>query len=30
LQLDDYDGAAAIAAAWADGLRPDRSLTVAA
>jgi phage terminase large subunit GpA-like protein len=30
MQLDDYDGAAAIAAAWADGLRPDPSLTVSA
>ena len=26
MRLDDYDGAAAIAAAWADGLRPDPSL----
>jgi phage terminase large subunit GpA-like protein len=30
MRLDDYDGAAAIAAAWADGLRPDPSLTVSA
>jgi phage terminase large subunit GpA-like protein len=30
MQLDDYAGAAAIAAAWADGLRPDPSLTVSA
>jgi phage terminase large subunit GpA-like protein len=30
MRLDDYDGAAATAAAWADGLRPDPSLTVSA
>ena len=30
MQLDDYDGASAIAAAWADGLRPDPTLTVSA
>lgn len=30
MPLDDYDGAAAIAAAWADGLRPDPALTVSA
>ena len=30
MRLDDYDGAAAISAAWADGLRPDPSLTVSA
>jgi phage terminase large subunit GpA-like protein len=30
VRLDDYDGARAIAAAWADGLRPDPSLTVSA
>ena len=30
MRLDDYDGAAAIATAWADGLRPDPSLTVSA
>jgi hypothetical protein len=30
MRLDDYDGAAAIVAAWADGLRPDPSLTVSA
>ena len=30
MRLDDYDGAAAIAAGWADGLRPDPALTVSA
>ena len=30
MRLGDYDGAAAIAAAWADGLRPDPALTVSA
>jgi hypothetical protein len=30
MQLGDYDGAMAIAAAWVDGLRPDPSLTVSA
>jgi phage terminase large subunit GpA-like protein len=30
MRLDDYDGASAIAAAWADGLRPDPTLSVSA